>query len=130
PSMRLAGAALAMLAVSPALMVAALLHPGSLRLSTAAALCAVLAFTLFVAAIQYKLVPVLTWNHRFARIADAASRPRPAELFSARIATVASVAFVVGAVGLVATVVVGGPGLARAAAGAFALGVAVETVQL
>ena len=130
PGMRLAAAALGMLAIGVVLAWPVVLGAASPRLMTAYVLAVVLGITLFVAAHYYKIVPFLVWYHRFGPLAGKRPVPRVSELYSARVATLAGAALVAGAAGITATVALGAADAARIAAAVFTIGVALEAVQM
>lgn len=131
PGMRLAAAALAVLAAGAGLGVF-LLATGfdQARLATAYVLLLVLGISLFVAAHHYKIVGFLVWLHRFGPLAGRRPVPKVAELYSARWASAASLALVLGAVGLAVSVGAGAPLASRVAALAFAAGALIVGVQM
>ncbi|HEX2167213.1 MAG TPA: hypothetical protein VHG09_08225 [Longimicrobiales bacterium] len=130
PGMRLAAAALSLLGVALVLSTPVLLSVANARLSTAYVLAVLLAISLFIAAHYYKIVPFLVWYHRFGPLAGKRPVPRVSDLYSARIATLAAGALVVGAAGLIGAVVFGMPVVARTAALVFACGVVIESAQM
>jgi hypothetical protein len=130
PGMRLAAAALSLLGVALVLAMPVLLSVANARLSTAYVLSVLLAFSLFVAAHYYRIVPFLVWYHRFGPLAGRRPVPRVSELYSARTATAAAAALTIGAAGLVCAVLVGVPALARTSALVFACGVVIESAQM
>lgn len=130
PGMRLAGAALAVIAVGLVLAAPVLTGSAPARVATAYVAVLVLGISLFVAAHYYKIVPFLVWYHRFGPLAGKQPVPKVAELFSARAATVAGALLFLGTLGLAGSVATGLPGLARVAAGAFLAGAALEAAQM
>src|SRR5690606_17011980 len=69
PGMRLAAAALSVLAVALVLSTPVLLSLANARLATAYVSAVLLGISLFVAAHYYKIVPFLVWYHRFGPLA-------------------------------------------------------------
>jgi hypothetical protein len=130
PGMRLAAAALCVLAAAVVLSTPVLLSVANARIATAYVLAVLLGISLFVAAHYYKIVPFLVWYHRFGPLAGQRAVPRVSELFTARVATVAVMLLVTGAVALIASVAAGAPVAARAAALILAAGVVVESGQM
>ena len=130
PGMRLAGAALVLLAAGLALAAPVIVTGASARVATAYGLLVVLAISAFVAAHYYKIVPFLVWYHRFGPLAGKRPVPRVAELYAARPALLAGVLIVSGVLGLAAAVLFGFAPGARSAAGVLAAGVAIEVVQM
>jgi len=130
PGMRLAAGALTILVAGLGLAAVGLLAPASPRASTTYVLVIVLGISLFVAAHYYKIVPFLTWYHRFGPLAGKRPVPRVAELYSARGATAAGVMLLLGAVVLSTAVLAGIPGAARGGAVLLAAGVAIEAAQM
>ncbi|HEX6134680.1 MAG TPA: hypothetical protein VFZ24_11990 [Longimicrobiales bacterium] len=130
PGMRLAAAALSIIAIALVLAWPVMLSLASARVATAYVLAAVVGITLFVAAHYYKIVPFLIWYHRFGPLAGRQPVPRVSELYSARAAHAAGAALVVGAAGLVGAVAFGAAGAARGAALVFAAGAAAEATQM
>ncbi|HEX9105925.1 MAG TPA: hypothetical protein VF832_01825, partial [Longimicrobiales bacterium] len=132
PGMRLAAAALGLLAL--ALLLAPLaLWRGYADPRTAVAYVAALipgALTLFVAAHYYKIVPFLVWYHHFGPLAGKRPLPRVAELYGERTGNAAAALLVAGALGLVAATLLAAPLAARLATLAFAGGVALLTLQM
>ncbi len=130
PGMRLAAAALALLAAGLILGLVAIASWSTPRGYTAYVVALVLGLTLFVAAHAYKIVPFLVWYHRFGRLAGRQPVPRVAELYSARAAWLATALLAGGAAALVAAVASGQGDAARVAAALFAAGVAIEGAQM
>lgn len=130
PGMRLAGAALGVLAVGLVLAAPVLTGGAPARLATAYVTVLVLGISLFVAAHYYKIVPFLVWYHRFGPLAGKRPVPKVADLFSARAATAAGALLLVGTLGLAASVAAGSPSLTRAAAATFLAGATVEALQM
>jgi hypothetical protein len=149
PGLRLAAAALCLLAVATA-MGGVLAVTGITSPTTVVAYIGALVFgvTLFVAAIYYKIVPFLVWYHRFAPQAGRGPVPAVTELYSARLAAIAATAMVVGCLIFLVSIGVGpalggglsfGRGLSiaggvsitvRGGAGLFTLGVVLEAFQM
>ncbi|HEX7049523.1 MAG TPA: hypothetical protein VF188_04870 [Longimicrobiales bacterium] len=132
PGLRLAGVALAFLALALAMAPFALARGlAAPRLGVAYVTALVLGgLTLFVAGIYYKVVPFLVWYHRFGPLAGKRPVPRVAELFGARPAHAAGALLAAGALGLIIATLAGAPGAARLAAVAFAGGAATEVLQM
>lgn len=130
PGMRLAAAALFVLAGAVALAAPVILSQATARTATAYVLAILLGISLFVAAHYYKIVPFLVWYHRFGPVAGKQKVPRVSELYSARLATAAVVALVAGAAGMIISVAMGHAGVARAAALVLAGGVVIEAGQM
>jgi hypothetical protein len=130
PGMRLAAAALSTLGVAVALAAPVILSQATARTATAYVLAILLGISLFVAAHYYKIVPFLVWYHRFGPVAGKQKVPRVGELYSARVATVAVAALVLGTAGLIVSVAIGQATAARAAALVLASGVFIEAAQM
>jgi hypothetical protein len=130
PGMRLAAGALVVLLLAFALAWPVLLLQPPARIGVAYVASAILAISLFVAAHYYKIVPFLVWYHRFGPLAGRTAVPRVGDLYSARLASLAGVLLVGGAVLLVAAIAAGAPAVARAAALCFAGGALIEGVQM
>lgn len=130
PGLRLAAAALGLLAVGLTLAGPAMLGGGSARVSTAYVLVMVLAISLFVAAQYYKIIPFLVWYHRFGPLAGKRPIPRVSELYSLRQATMAGALLVSGTLVLTAAAALGAPVAARGGAVLLAVGVVIEAGQM
>ncbi|HEU4587621.1 MAG TPA: hypothetical protein VFS11_03175, partial [Gemmatimonadales bacterium] len=130
PGMRLAAAALGLLAVGLALAGPVVLTGASARVSTAYVLVLVLGISLFVAAHYYKIIPFLVWQHRFGPLVGKRPVPRVSELFSSRQATAAGTLLVLGALTLTAAAAAGAPVVTRAGALLLAAGVVIEAKQM
>ncbi len=130
PGMRLAAAALGLLAAGLVLGLVAIATWSTPRGYTTYVVALLLGITLFVAAHAYKIVPFLVWFHRYGRLVGRQPVPRVAELYSGRAAGLAGVLLAGGAAALVATVASGQEDAARAAAALFAAGVAIEGAQM
>lgn len=130
PGMRLAAAALALLAVGLALAGPVVVAEAAPRTATAYVAAVVLGISLFVAAHYYKIVPFLVWYHRFGPLAGKQPVPQVAELYSARLAGAAGSLMFLGAAGMTAAVLLGEGGAARAAALVLAVGVVIEAAQM
>lgn len=133
PGMRLAAAGCLFIALSLALAPFALgVGVRSPRLATAYVGSLIVGgFTPFVAGHFYKILPFLTWFHRFGPLAGEREVPRVADLFSASVARGAGVLLVGGAAGLLLGVFpFGAPLVVRGGAGAFTLGVIVMHGQI
>ncbi|HET9947768.1 MAG TPA: hypothetical protein VFQ22_02465 [Longimicrobiales bacterium] len=130
PGMRLAAAALTLLATALALAGPVVLGRAGPRLATAYVAVVLLGISLFVAAHYYKIVPFLVWYHRFGPRAGKRPLPRVAELYSGAAATAAGALLVSGAAGLALSIAGGWILVARAAAALFAAGVVTEAFQM
>jgi hypothetical protein len=130
PGMRLAAAALVLLAAGLAFAAPVIVTGAPARIATAYVLLVVLGISAFVGAHYYKIVPFLVWYHRFGPLAGKRPLPRVAELYSARAAGVAGALIVAGAIAFTAGVALGSAAAARAAACTLAAGVAIEVVQM
>jgi hypothetical protein len=131
PGLRMAGGALAVLGGGLLLGAWSLLEGWSTpTVAGAYGVALVLGFSLFVAAHYYKIVPFLVWYHRFGPLLGHGPVPQVADLYSARLATLAAALMTVGFAGVVVGILVGEGGWARAAAGLAAVGVAMEAVQM
>jgi hypothetical protein len=130
PGMRLAAGALLVLLLTFALAWPVLLTDAPARVAVAYVGSAILAISLFVAAHYYKIVPFLVWYHRFGPLAGQRPVPRVSELYSARVASIAGVLLVTGAISLIAAIAAGAPLAARAAALPFACGAVLECAQM
>lgn len=85
---------------------------------------------LFVAGVQYRIVPFLTWTHRHAPRAAEEGTPRPDELVDPR-GTLGATVLLVAGVGLLAAAALAGSTAAGRAGGiSFTAGAAVEAGQL
>ncbi len=129
PGMRLAAAALGVLAVGLVLAAPVLAGAASPRIATAYVLAVLMGISLFAAAHYYKIVPFLVWYHRFGPLAGRRPVPRVSELYSARLASGAGALLLVGAGVLIAAVALGSPAFARGGAAAFAGGAAIEAIR-
>lgn len=130
PGLRLAAAALGLLAVAlplGAVVLAARVPP---RVSTAYVMVVVLACTLYVTAHYYKIVPFLVWNRHFGPLAGTRPLPRVGDLYVQPLANVAVGLLVGGAVVLVASVGGGSSIGVRAGGLLLTAGVAIEAVQM
>jgi len=130
PGMRLAAAALGVLAVGVALAGPAMLTGGRLHLATTYVLVLILGLSLFVAAHYYKIIPFLVWYHRFGPLAGKRKVPSVSELFSARQATAAGALLVLGTLTLAAAAALGAPVGARTGAVLLSAGAAIEAGQM
>jgi hypothetical protein len=130
PGMRLAAAALSVLALALVLSTPVLLSLASARIATAYVTAVVLGISLFVAAHYYKIVPFLVWYHRFGPLAGTRPVPRVSELYSARPATLAVGALVAGTVTMIASILAGHPVAARLSALLLLTGVLIESAQM
>ena len=129
PGMRLAAGALGVLALALVLAWPVLLGAGA-RPVTAYVLTILLGISVFVAAHYYKIVPFLTWYHRFAPQAGRGSTLRVSDLYSARAARMAGAALLTGALVLIAAVTLGWPRSARVGAVVLAAGAGIEAAQM
>jgi hypothetical protein len=132
PGLRLAAAALAFLGaalvLAPFFLARGLAAP---RLATAYVMALVLGgLSLFVAGHYYKILPFLMWYHRFGPLVGKQAVPRVADLYSARVGTVAAVLLVAGNLGLLVATLAGAVLLARPAAILFAAGAVVLAGQM
>ncbi|MGH7444852.1 MAG: hypothetical protein ACREKM_08255, partial [Longimicrobiales bacterium] len=130
PGMRLAGAALGVIGIALVLAWPVVLTDAHARITTAYIAAALLGISLFVAAHYYKIVPFLVWYHRFGPLAGKQPVPRVGELYSARIASLAGVLLVMGALTLIAAIALGVVWPARAGALLLAAGVGIEALQM
>jgi len=132
PGLRLATAGLVLLGLalllSPWVAVRGFAAP---RLATAyGAILVPGALSLFVIGFYYKILPFLTWYHRFGPVAAERPVPRVADLFDSRWATAATIALVAGAAGMPGGILAGSEALVRAAAVAFAGGTGIVIAQM
>lgn len=132
PGMRLAGIAVAFLALGVGLAPIALARGlAAPRLMVGYVTTLVVGgFTLFVVAHYYKIVPFLVWYHRFGPLAGKRPVPRVAELYDARLALVAVALLALGALGLSGAILAGLTGVARGAAVLFAAGAGIVVYQI
>lgn len=130
PGMRLAAAALALLAFALVPAGAVVMGVAGPRVTTAYVMTAVLAISLFVAAHYYKIVPFLVWYHRFGPLAGRRPIPRVTELYSTRVALAAGACLVAGALVLILAVAAGSAVLALSGAVLFTGGAVTEAVQM
>jgi hypothetical protein len=132
PGLRLAGIAVAFLALGVGLAPIALSQGLAAPRLMVGYLATVIVggFTLFVVAHYYKIVPFLVWYHRFGPLAGKRPVPRVAELYAARPALIAVTLLALGALGLSGSILAGEPGLARAAAVIFAAGTGIVVYQI
>lgn len=132
PGMRLVGSALVLLALGLGAGVAALTSSSvSPRLVTAYGILLVPGgLGLFVAGHYYKIVPFLTWFHRFGPVAAEQDVPRVTELFDHRIAHASAVLLTGGVVLMAAGALVGEAGVCLAGAGTFGGGALMEGTQM
>ena len=131
PGMRMAGAALGILALGAAmglgLRVQGFTDP---RLATAYVALLVLGISSFVAAHYYKILPFLVWYHRFGPLAGKQPVPRVADLFSARWAGAVGVLLIGGALLLSGSIAWGSVTGVRAGAVCLAVGASIEALQM
>lgn len=132
PGLQLIAGALALLGAAGGLGAAALLAtaPPPRLLTAYGALLLAGGLGLFVAGHYYKIVPFLTWFHRFGPVAAEREVPQVAELFAPAPARAAAALLVAGAAGLAAAILAGSGAGTRIAAVFFATGAAVEVVQM
>lgn len=130
PGMRLAAGALALLALALAASWPVVSGIASIRFAAAYVAAAILGISLFVAAHYYRIVPFLVWYHRFGPLAGRRPVPRVHDLYSARLASIATSALIVGALVTVVSIATGAAASARIAAAVLATGAAVQTWQM
>lgn len=130
PGMRLAAAALVVLALTLVFAAPVLSSVATPRLATAYVTSAILGISLFVAAHYYKIVPFLVWYHRFGPLAGRQPVPRVGDLYSSPIASGAGACLAAGALLLIVSVTIGLATLATIAAAVFAAGAATEASQM
>lgn len=130
PGLHLAATALGLLAVALPLGAVMISGVASLNVRVTYVLVVLLAFSLFVAAHYYKIVPFLVWNRHFGPLAGTRTLPRVADLYSMRIANVAVVCLTLGATVLAASVGAGLLAGVRIGAALFAIGVVIEASQM
>lgn len=121
PSLRQVAAALAHLGAALVTGLAAL-ATGAPRLVAAYGLLVIVGWlAVLIAAIYARIVPFLTWMHRYSRRVGERGLPRVADLVPVRWVRVASAAWVAGIATLAAAVAAGAPHLAALGAALFAL---------
>jgi hypothetical protein len=130
PGMRLAAAALCLLALAMVLAVPVIIGADRGNGAVAYVAAVILAVSLFVVAHYYRIVPFLVWYHRFGPLAGRRPVPQVHDLYSRRLAAAASAALAAGAAGLVLAIAAGAAGPARAAALLFAGGTAITATQM
>lgn len=132
PGMRLAAAALVFLGLAALAGTAALARrsPDPALLTTYGLLLVPGGLSLFVAGFQLRIVPFMTWSHRFAPRAGREEVPRVDDLVDDRGSLAAAGLLVVGAGLMAAGALAGSTAAARAGGIAFTAGAAVEAVQL
>lgn len=132
PGLRLVAVSLGILGVALVMALAQLVSMGTTpRVATAyVAALVVGGLGLFVAGHYYKIVPFLTWFHRFAPVAAEREVPRVGELFDHRVAHGAVALLAVGAAGVVAGIVAGAAAATRVAALLLTAGAVVEAGQM
>lgn len=119
-----------LIVVAIAIGITLLLRADTLRLAAAYGVAAVGGFALFVAGHYYKILPFLLWNHRFAPLVGKRPLPKIAELYDARVATVAGAAITIGMYAVVAGAALQSRTVILVATLLFAAGVAIEAIQL
>lgn len=132
PGMRLVAAALVLLGLAVVVGTGVLVSPATdVRLLVAYGVLLIPGgLGLFVAGHYYKIVPFLTWFHRFGPVAAERDVPKVDELFDHRLADGAA-ALLAGGVGLMAVgALLGRPGVCRFGAAAFGMGAVTETIQM
>lgn len=132
PGMRLVAGALLLLAAALGMAVTILASEGAgARTYTAyGVLLFPGALGLFVAGHLYRILPFLTWFHRFGPVASKQDVPRVAELFDHRIAHGAGLLLVTGVLLMAAGVLAGQGALTRTGGLAFAGGAVVVAGQM
>lgn len=126
PSLRQAAVALALLGVATVVGLAALATASPRATGAYGVLLIVGWLGLLIAAIYARIVPFLTWMHRFSGRVGERGLPRVGDLVPVRWVRVASVAWMAGVVLLTTGVLLGVPALAVAGAGTFAAGTALS----
>jgi hypothetical protein len=132
PGLRLAAVGLVVLGLAT-LAGLALLATGrpALRLLTAYGILLIPGgLGLFLAGFQYRIVPFLTWTHRYAPRAGDEAVPRPEELVDPRGPLVATVLLAAGVLLLAGGAVAGETAVARVGGVAFTAGGVIEAGQL
>lgn len=134
PGMRLVAGGLCLLAAATALGILATTPvPGALRPRWWTAYGVTLlpgGIGLFVAGHYYKILPFLTWFHRFGPVAAEREVPKVADLYDPTLASAAGALLVLGAAGLTAAILAGAGGVARAAGLVFLTGAGVQAFQM
>lgn len=132
PGMRLVGGALILLALALAAGLTILLSPTAdpSLLTAYGVLLVPGGLGLFVAGHYYKIVPFLTWFHRFGPVASEREVPSVAELFDPRVARAAGTLLIGGVIVMSAGILLEGVGLCLAGAIAFAAGALLESLQM
>lgn len=132
PGMRLAAAALGLLGLAVLAGGAALTRsrPDPALLTAYGLLLVPGGLALFVAGIQYRIVPFLSWTHRFAGRGGEEGVPRVEDLVDERAALAAAGLLTAGAALMAAGAPAGWTGVVRAGGLAFTAGAALEAVQL
>lgn len=130
PGLRLAAAALGMLALALPVAAVVLAGGGTASVDTAYVMLVVLACALFVAAHFYKIVPFLVWNRHFGPLAGTRPLPRVADLYSQPVANGATALLVVGVATLVVSVGAGIAPAVRVGGVVFVAGVVTEAAQM
>lgn len=131
PGTRLVAGAMLLLALAVAAGTAALASSPGPRLLTAYGVLLVPGgLGLFVAGHYYRIVPFLTWFHRFGPVAAEREVPRVGELFDHRVAHVAAALLVAGVVALAAGVLAGSPAVCLAGSLAFGVGAVTQSAQM
>lgn len=114
--------------LGPALLAAGIRSP---RLATAYGVCAILGGLVpFVVGMMYEIVPVVSWNVRFAGRLNRGTVPRVTELYSHRAARWQLALTVAGVAALEGGIASASPAVAQLGAGAFLVAVLLFTSQL
>ena len=130
PGMGLAAVALAMIAVGVVLAWIVLLADVRPRIAVAYVATLLMGISLFVVAHYYKIIPFLVWYHRWGPLAGKRQLPRVNELYSATLARSAGMLLILGALGILPSIVLGAPAALRVGALVFAAGVMLVIIQM
>lgn len=132
PGMWLVAAALVLLGLAVAVGAIALVAgtPDGRLLVAYGALLVPGGLGLFVAGHYYKIVPFLTWFHRFGPVASEREVPQVTELFDHRVAHAAGLLLVAGVAGLATGALLGRVDVGRIGGVAFGAGALVEGAQM